>query len=81
WETHGFFTGRCFLCEYDNRRQTQDTEDCELCSYYKVFGDCDGGGKPYRLWVRAKTNPLRKRYAKLFLEQMEEIRDAENNNR
>ena len=66
WDKYGRMTAGCALCEYDK----QHGDSCESCPYYECYEDCEEAGKPYNLWHYARTRQTRKKYAKLFLEQL-----------
>jgi len=77
WEKYseyGGLTGEwsdCFLCEYDG----QERGYCDDCPYYLKFGDCDDNDTPFRKWYIAETPKTRKKYAKLFLKQLYQIKE------
>ena len=64
----------CFLCEYDvNLGSLEVTNDgCPHCPYFQKFGSCENG--VYAGWQDAVTRINRKKYAKLFLEQLKELK-------
>ena len=59
----------CFLCKYS----TELEENCELCPYDKKFGSCFDSSSPFKKWGRAATPKTRKKYAALFVKQLEEL--------
>ena len=69
----------CFLCEYAGRRACKQAIDnyCALCLYYKTYGyfciDNVNCSTPFEKWCDVETKPTRKKYAKLFLEQLKGI--------
>lgn len=73
WEEFGVVESACFLCEYQEQRDPDDI-DCIDCPYCKKFGQCDSGSTPYLLWAGATTMAKRKKYAKLLLEQLRELK-------
>ena len=68
----------CFLCEYSRRRTREGQERCEFCPLFeKSESSCFDTA--YEDWEDADDNDdteARKEYAKLFLEQLKELRDA-----
>ena len=70
WNKYGYMSASCPLCEYSRGL-------CKSCPYYKKFKPCCSlGDKPvtiYDYWEAAKTLETRKKYAKLFLEQLKEL--------
>lgn len=75
WEQYGETTCECFLCEYSDRHPTAvNPYVCYAsCPYYQRFGCCYRDKEPYDLWLCAKTARTRKKYAKLFLEQLQTL--------
>ncbi len=72
WDKYGEHAWNCFLCKYDSRKRTNI---CNSCPYYIMFGSCSKLGTPYQKWHSEVVTTTRKKYAKLFLEQMHEVRD------
>jgi len=77
WERNGGkysndIDGDCFLCEYVGQ---QSSANCHsACPYYAKYGDtCCKEGFPFEEWEAAESNRNRKKYAKLFLEQLKTI--------
>jgi len=67
----------CWFCIYNNRkaRKPQNESSCSCaCPYHKKYGFCGHYDSPFRFWLLAKTKSDRKKYAKLFLEQIESIK-------
>ncbi len=66
----------CWFCLYNNRkqRQKQHESDCRSCPYWKEYGFCAKDGNPFGGWDDAKTPRTRKKYAKLFLGQIQSLR-------
>lgn len=62
----------CALCEYD----VQHKCGCDSCPYNKSFGRCFWVDTPFYLYNRALTPEARKKYAKLFLEQLIKIKEV-----
>ena len=67
----------CWLCIYNNRkaRKPQSTSECSFaCPYYQVYDFyARRTDTPYNKWYSANTRSDRKKYAKLFLEQIKSI--------
>ena len=64
----------CFLCEYTLGLSSfvfdlECKEYCPLAKGKRQF-QCDKTTQPYHHWCEAKTAQTRKKYAKLFLEQL-----------
>jgi len=77
WEKYGNdIWGDCFLCEYATYRAGASKGACKHCPYYQKFGYCQEDEKPtyYDKWESAKTKRTRKKYAKLFLEQLKQLK-------
>ena len=71
WKKYGEMENDCPFCEYC---RWQDDWLCESCPYYKMFGTCDDDGKPYNTWDNIGTKQGRKKYAKEFLAQLEQLK-------
>lgn len=56
----------CWLCIYTEYRS------CHDCPWYKRFGHCLDG--VYEYWDNTTSQSQRKKYAKLFLEQIKELK-------
>lgn len=71
WDKYGEMENDCPLCECSG-------SDCDGCSYHLQFGNCEHQvGKELTIfdrWNYAKTPKTRKKYAKLFLEQLKELK-------
>ena len=74
----------CWLCEYgyQRRKSTKKGETCDYCPYkrkYRIVCNADIDDTDdkqlfyYSRWEDAKTPRTRKKYAKLFLEQIKSI--------
>ena len=65
-------SGDCFLCEYVDG---QEKPRCHLsCPFYLKYRDtCNGEDFPFNKWGSARSNGSRKKYARRFLSQLEEI--------
>jgi len=72
----------CWFCHYENQQHlrydpccNKEGEICYYCPFSKHFKfDCIRKGSFYRNWCRARTRKTRKKYAKLFLKQIKEIK-------
>ena len=74
WEKYGRMENDCPLCEYGLRKRKVDEPICHYCTYMEVFGGCMSGKTQYYvLWSEAETPEERKKYAKLFLEQLKTL--------
>ncbi len=69
WEKYGEMESGCPLCEYCNQLDI----DCDECPYELEFGACTDDDSPYSQWCDATTKPKRKKYAKEFLAQLEQL--------
>ena len=65
WEEYGRMQDDCPLCEY-----VSDKNHCSSCPL-GVDVDCYGRG--FWDWEMAETETDKKKYAKLFLEQLQEL--------
>jgi len=67
----------CWFCYYDNHTEIGGIRakggDCIYCPYRKEYGHCNSNGTFYENWDKAKTSRTRKKYAKLFLEQIKSL--------
>lgn len=70
WEKYGEMAADCFLCEYANRHG----HGCSVCPYDRRFGYCSNEGTYFNLWDNSVTAEDRKKYAALFLKQLEELK-------
>ncbi|KKN74695.1 hypothetical protein LCGC14_0387370 [marine sediment metagenome] len=68
----GVIDRRCFLCEYNEHKG--GGSHCSACSYMERFGHCNHEGHYYNSWDKTRTPRTRKKYAKLFLEQLYQLR-------
>lgn len=73
WEKYGWMTWHCPLCEY-----AWGGDACPRCPYWQTYGHCcpDDSEEEetiFSQWDDAKTSKTRKKYARLFLEQLEEL--------
>lgn len=63
----------CFLCEYGAHKINRDK--CDVCPYATEFDVCcPDDDTPFSQWYDATTIRDHKKYAKLFLEQLKQIR-------
>ena len=71
WKEYGYANCDCFLCEYGFRKKHSDT--CLNCPLKRCLGySCYGTA--YGEWEDARTEKDRKKYAKLFLEQLKALK-------
>ena len=63
----------CWFCEYGYQRNTM-SDRCKSCPYNRKYGHCFNPESYYDLWEEAKTPLIRKKYAKLFLEQIKKCK-------
>ncbi len=68
WEQYGDILSHCFLCEYSIKHS-----GCGHCPYRLKFGPCSTENSPYYLWSWTATVETRKKYARLFLEQLKQL--------
>ena len=63
----------CWLCLYNNRKQNKSNDncDCSECPYCEKHTLCMCSS--YVDWLNAPTKEDRKKYAKIFLEQIKEL--------
>lgn len=71
WE--GDLASDCFLCEYNDRHGGDDPINCSHCPYDRAFGRCSIDDMPFGKWADAETLEERKKYAKLFLEEVKTL--------
>ncbi|MCK5016912.1 MAG: hypothetical protein KAS32_07550 [Candidatus Peribacteraceae bacterium] len=71
----------CWFCYYDNHTEVGGKRarggECIFCPYRKKFGyhcNNDGPQTLFNKWDDAKTPRTRKKYAKLFLNQIKDIK-------
>ncbi len=67
-DRYGEMANDCALCEY---ALLPAGGSCKQCPYFKKFGGCMGSY--FLKWTLADTPEDRKRYAALFLKQLEEL--------
>ena len=60
----------CFLCEFDESKRGI----CDDCPYFKRYGECSNADTPFAQWAEAETKTTSKKYAKLFLEQLNQLK-------
>ena len=74
-EKYGDIASDCWFCEYDVRQTRKRTPrinpDCSYCPLHIAIGHC--AGTSYKDWRDAETQHNRKKYAKLFLEQIKTL--------
>ena len=77
WKEYGEMVHDCPLCQYASKDNF--APDCSGCAYYQRFGRCipfhphQTENEPFGRWVLAETPKTRKKYAKLFLKQLEQL--------
>lgn len=67
-----YITNFCWFCHYTVLRNNGHIK-CAICPYHKKYGHCNTNQPEltyYYKWCDAKTPRTRKKYAKLFLEQI-----------
>ena len=69
---------RCALCEYQIQHAEVGEKGCLHCSYYITFGHCCEKGQPLKRWWHATTKEENKQYAKEIVNQLEQLREVEN---
>ena len=77
-EKHQGMDSSCWFCYYNNHTvqgsRISTSGECKKCPYFKKFGHCNIGDVPFANWDKAKTPRTRKKYAKLFLEQIKTLK-------
>jgi len=80
WEKYDdVIDSSCWFCHYNNHTVRGDrirtSGTCTKCPYLKKFGHCNTEEPPtyYGKWDNAQTPHTRKKYAKLFLEQIKKL--------
>ncbi len=73
-----FVNNHCWFCEYSQQKSNCFDVDCYECPLPEDGDDIEfrcevGSNRLYYLWNTAKTSHTRKKYAKLFLEQIKAI--------
>ena len=78
WKEFGYVINHCWFCKWDNRQRKRYNfreKSCHYCPIYKEFGFlCLHKNCFYERWENAKTPRTRKKYAKLFLEQIKQCK-------
>ena len=72
WEEYGDMAEDCPLCEYQDRKR-HHAEDCPDCPLMQTMG-CYCWSTYFGLWEHSDNHVERKKYAKLFLEQLETLK-------
>ncbi len=73
WEKYALTSKNdCFLCEYNDMQGGRSLIDCSYCPYFEKFGRCVDNSI-FGKWAYTETKRTRKKYAKLFLEQLKEL--------
>ena len=81
WEENDRADNECWFCEYDRQQGIKHRKytNCFYCPLKSIGEEC--GDSFYVKWENAKTSRTRKKYAKLFLNQIESIaKERENEN-
>jgi hypothetical protein len=75
WDKYGNITCDCWFCEYDERQKKRHKEKraCIYCPFRRKW-DVHCSKTFFENWEDAKTPRTRKKYAKLFLAQIKEIK-------
>ncbi len=77
-EKHRGMNSDCWFCEYNNHASNgsrrKNSGVCATCPYLKKYGHCNTGGTYFSRWDKARTPRTRKKYAKLFLGQIQSLR-------
>ena len=81
WEKYPFAKEYpyCWFCYFDNNtlagRPRKGGGGCVFCPYYKKYGHCNSfkTEPPFYKWNNVTTPRTRKKYAKLFLEQIKAL--------
>ena len=71
WGKYGRMSCGCPFCEYAERKH--GFASCDDCPYFEKFKSCDSDDAPYEKWFDAETLTQRKKYAKAFLAQLEQL--------
>ncbi len=81
WDKYGSMLYSCPLCEYYRAyKRKYPLQECGECPYYLKFGRCVNlnaltyNATPFLKWQSAITERSRKKYAKLFLKQLYQLR-------
>ena len=78
WEKYGEMKNACPLCEYSTPKKG-GFMNCPRCPYFHRFGSCCYmDGNPYSHWDEALTTTTRKKYARLFLKQLNQSGELSN---
>lgn len=77
WSKYPHIQNHCFLCQYNAEHGGGMGYICPDCPYAKKFGCCENGNETgvFDKWRRSETKRTKKKYAKLFLEQLYQLRD------
>jgi len=76
WNKYGDINNYCWFCEY-TAQKNYGCVRCDICIYHKKYGHhCNRESLKtyYSSWANAKTPRTRKKYAKLFLEQIKQCK-------
>ena len=72
WEEYGWMLADCPLCAYYRPRGGNNCRTCPLADR-EAKGNYGCWGYSFGLWFSAKTKRTRKKYAKLFLEELRKL--------
>ncbi len=70
WKNHDNWQGEddCALCTLCN--ETDRSQGCLLCPYWRAFGPCGFSTGPYNRWFRARSDTGRKRNAAIIRDRI-----------
>lgn len=77
WKKYGYVYLLCFFCEYGQQRRQKNKSQkslCIVCPLYQLKPPKGCYSSAYKKWADAITPRSRKKYAKLFLAQIKEIK-------
>lgn len=64
----------CWFCEYTHQNGGHIPYRCPKCRYKKKYGHCESKDNPFIRWAQNYDPKIRKKYAKLFLEQIKSLK-------
>lgn len=70
WEEYREMDYLCPLCEYAT---SKGMRNCRSCPYWEKFRWCYSWRKPFWHWEDVSMTKTKKKYAKLFLEQLKQL--------
>lgn len=74
WNHYSIPSHGGYLCDYASEKSKLESFFCGKCPYFQKFGDCTRFDSPYSGWVNAETIDERKKYAKLLLEELRQLK-------